>query len=392
MTTPLRVAVIGYEFMGRAHADAWRRVRAHYDVAPVELAVLVGRTESRVADAAQTLGFTEHATDWREVIGRDDIDIVDICTPGHLHAEMGIAALAAGKHVLMEKPLANSVDEARDLVAAAEAASARGTVSMLGFTYRRVPALAHARALLQDGVIGTVRQMRVAYLQDWLADATAPMTWRLRRETAGSGALGDIASHAVDQICWLLDETVTEVSGDLHTAVTERPTEDGTGTDRVTVDDAAWAWLTLSCGARASVEVSRLATGRKNQLRIEIFGSAGALTFDLERLNELALYRSSDPAGERGFRRILVTEPEHPFLDGWWPAGHVLGWDHAFVHQIRDFLTAVSTGTPASPGFADGLAVQQILAAIATSAADGTRRIGLDPPHSSIPDPQEQIR
>lgn len=375
MTAPLRIAVLGYEFMGRAHTDAWQRVRAHFDVPPVELAVLVGRREGDVAAAADRLGFAEHATDWRAVLARDDIDLVDICTPGHLHAEMGIAALAAGKHVLMEKPLANSVAEAEELAAAAESADARGIRSLLGLTYRRIPALAHARDLISRGTIGTVRQVKVAYLQDWASDETAPMTWRLRRETAGSGALGDIASHAIDQVAWLTGQSVTEVSGRLHTGVTERPTEDGAGTAAVTVDDAAWAWLTLAGGAPASVEVSRLATGRKNQLTVEVYGSAGSLAFDLERLNELQLYASGDHAGEQGFRRILVTEAEHPYLAGWWPTGHVLGWDHAFVHQMRDLLLAIRDDEAPSPSFADGLVLQRVLAAVEASDADGSRRL-----------------
>lgn len=394
MSTPLRVAVLGYEFMGRAHTDAWQRLRAHFDAPAVELAVLVGRTEEAVAEAADRLGFTDHATDWRSVVERPDIDIVDICAPGHLHAAMGVAALAAGKHVLMEKPLANSVAEAEELVRAAESAAARGVRSLLGFTYRRVPALAHARDLIRRGQIGTVRQVRVAYLQDWLADETMPMGWRLRKETAGTGALGDIGSHAIDQVCWLLSDTVTAVSGDLHTAVAERPS--GGGRERVTVDDIAWAWLTMAGGAKVSVEASRVATGRKNQLRIEVYGSEGALAFDLERLNELELHSGEDARTEQGFRRIVVTEAAHPYLDGWWPTGHMLGWDHAFVHQVRDFVVAIRDGLPTSPSFEDGLAVQRVLAAIETSAAEGSRRICLSPeefasratpPHATGPPP-----
>ncbi|HEY8296036.1 MAG TPA: Gfo/Idh/MocA family oxidoreductase, partial [Micrococcaceae bacterium] len=218
---PLGIAAIGYAFMGKAHSNAWRNVAAYFDVPAFEQRVLVGSDAAKVAEAAARYGWTESATDWREVIAREDIDIVDICAPGWLHAEIAIAALEAGKHVLVEKPLANSLAEAQAMVAAAQAARARGVQSMVGFTYRRVPALALARELIAGGRLGTVRQVRAAYLQDWLSDDQAPMTWRLRRETAGSGALGDIASHAIDQVQYLLDATVTEVSGKLHTYVTQ---------------------------------------------------------------------------------------------------------------------------------------------------------------------------
>lgn len=370
----LRVAMIGYAFMGRAHSNAWRNVGAYFDVPEVQQAVLVGRDPAAAKDAARRHGWAETATDWREVVGRPDIDIIDICAPGSLHAEIAVAALEAGQHVLVEKPLANTLSEARAMAAAAEAAP--GQVSMVGFTYRRVPALAYARGLIRAGRLGTVRQVRASYLQDWLADAGAPMTWRLRRETAGSGALGDIASHAVDQVQFLTGQAVTTASGTLRTFVPERRGPDGA--EPVTVDDAAWATLGLDGGAVASIEVSRVALGRKNALRIEIYGSAGALAFDLERPNELEFLDGANPAEESGFRRVVVTEPGHPYAGAWWPQGHVLGWEHAFTHQAADFLGAISGGHPASPSFAEGLAVQRVLDAIEGSAGNGgaTIRIG----------------
>ncbi len=364
---PLGVAVIGYAFMGKAHSNAWRNVGAFFDVPAFTQKVLVGRDADAVAAAAARYGWAESATDWREVIAREDIDIVDICAPGALHAEIAVAALAAGKHVLVEKPLANSLSEAESMVAAAQQARGRGIRSMVGFTYRRVPALALAHSLIAAGKLGVIRQVRAAYLQDWLADDESPMTWRLRRESAGSGALGDIASHAIDQVQFLLDDTVTEVSGRLHTFVTERPGPHGP--EPVTVDDAAWATLSLAGGAVASVEVSRMALGRKNSLQIEVFGSKGSLRFDLENPNELHFLDGTDPIREQGFRRILVTEPEHPYLGAWWPQGHVLGWENSFTHEIRDFLLAVGSGTDPSPSFEDGLAVQRVLAAVEESAA-----------------------
>jgi predicted dehydrogenase len=363
----LGVAVIGYAFMGKAHSQAWRNVAAYFDVPAVEQRVLVGRDAAQVTETAARYGWAETATDWREVIGRDDIHIVDVCAPGWLHAEIAIAALAAGKHVLMEKPLANSLAESEAMVAAAQAARARGVQSMVGFNYRRVPALAYARQLIADGRLGTVRQVRAAYLQDWLADEDAPMTWRLRKETAGSGALGDIASHAIDQVQFLLGDTVTEVSGRLHTFVTQRTGPHGV--EDVTVDDAAWATLLLAGGSVASVEASRIALGRKNSLRIEVYGSEGALAFDLERLNELEFLDAAGPAAEQGFRRIVVTEPEHPYVGAWWPQGHMIGWEHTFTHQIRDFLAAIRDGTAPSPSFEEGLQVQRVLTAVEESAA-----------------------
>ncbi|WP_142058678.1 Gfo/Idh/MocA family protein [Pseudarthrobacter sp. B4EP4b] len=363
----LGVAMIGYAFMGKAHSNAWRNVASYFDVPAFEQKVLVGRDAAAVAEAAAKYGWQETATDWRTVIDRDDIHIVDICAPGWMHAEIAIAALEAGKHVLLEKPLANTLAEAEAITAAAQAARAKGVQSMVGFNYRRVPALALAKELVSEGRLGAIRQVRAAYLQDWLADETAPMTWRLKKETAGSGALGDIASHAIDQVLFLLGDRVTEVSGRLQTFVDRRPGTEGL--EDVTVDDAAWATLHLASGAIASVEASRVATGRKNSLQIEIYGDKGALRFDLENLNELQFLDATAPARERGFRRIVVTEPEHPYLDAWWPQGHIIGWEHTFTHEVRDLLLAIDGGTPPSPSFEDGLEVQRILAAVEESAA-----------------------
>jgi predicted dehydrogenase len=369
---PLGVVLIGYAFMGRAHSQAWRTVGAAFDVPPIARRVVVGRDEAAVAEAARRLDWEEHATDWREVVAREDVDIVDICTPGFLHAEIAVAALEAGKHVLCEKPLANDPAEAERMVAAARAARERGQIAALGHTYRRVPALAHARALVAAGRLGEIRQVRATYLQDWLVDADAGMSWRLRRETAGSGALGDIGSHAIDQIGFVTGQAVTAVRGRLATMVTERPGPDGP--EPVTVDDAVWATLELDGGAIASVEASRMATGAKNALSLEVHGTRGALRFDLERLDELWFLDATAPIAEQGFTRILVTEPEHPYLEGWWPQGHVLGWENAFTNQAADFLAAVRDRDPAaySPDFEDGLALQRVLEAIiASDAADG---------------------
>lgn len=370
MSAPLGVAVLGTAFMGRAHSSAWRNVGAIFPETPaIAMRVLCGSDPERTSAAARTLGWQEAATDWRAVIERDDVQIVDICTPGHLHAEMADAALAAGKHVLVEKPLTTTLADAERMVAAAEGAAG---VAMLGFNYRRVPALALARQLVRDGRIGEVRTVRAAYLQDWLVDPAAPMTWRLRAETAGSGALGDLGSHVIDQILAITGQRPTGVRGTLRTFQHERQGPEGS--ERVSVDDAAWAQLDLDRGALASLEVSRVATGCKNALTIEVRGTDGAISFDLERLNELVVAEGRDawPA------RVLVTEPTHPYLDAWWPPGHVLGWDSTFTMQAADLLLSIAGSRPPEASFADGLAVQRVIDAVERSdAADGAR-IGLD--------------
>lgn len=255
------------------------------------------------------------------------------------------------------------------MVAAAAEATSRGVFSIVGFNYRRIPALALARNLVTSGRLVAIRQVRASYLQDWLSDEQSPMTWRLRAETAGSGALGDIASHAVDLVQFVLADKVAATSGPLKTFVAKRPGPSGQ-LEEVTVDDAVWANLVLGSGAVASLDASRVATGRKNALQLEIYGSEGALKFDLERLNELEFLDSTDSIAEQGFRRILVTEPEHPYLAAWWPQGHIIGWEHSFTHQVHDFLLCIEGGETPSPSFAEGLQVQQVLETIARSSAE----------------------
>jgi len=381
MTDPrprLGVGMVGHAFMGNAHSHAWRTAPRFFDLplAPV-MQVVCGRDAARTAEAAQRLGWAESDTDWHRVIERADIDLVDICTPGDTHAEIAIAALAAGKHVLCEKPLANSVAEAEEMTAAAERAASGGVRAMVGFTYRRVPAIALARRLVEQGRIGEVRHVRAQYLQDWIVDPEAPLSWRLDRARAGSGALGDIGAHIIDLTQHITGERITEVAGRLETFVKERPvaTEhaglSGTaGTERgpVTVDDAAVFLARFTGGGLGVFEATRFATGRKNAIRIEINGSAGSLAFDFEDMNVLELFDAGEPAETAGFRRIIVTEPEHPYVGAWWPAGHGLGYEHGFTHQVVDLVTAIADGTDPDPSFADGLQVQRVLAAVETSS------------------------
>ena len=376
---PLRIGMVGYAFMGAAHSQGWRTAGRVFDL-PLspELAVICGRDADAVRAAAGRYGWAETETDWRALVERDDVDLVDICTPGDSHAEIALAALAAGKHVLCEKPLANTVEEAEAMARAAEAAAAHGRLAMVGFNYRRVPATALARRMVAEGRIGRLRHVRVAYLQDWLVDPEFPLTWRLRREQAGSGSLGDLGAHIVDLAQYLAGERLAGVSAITETFVRERPLPSApssglaavstAGTGQVTVDDAALFTGRFTSGALASFEATRYATGRKNALRIELNGERGSLAFDLERLNELEYHDGTEPGTHAGFRRILVTEPDHPYLEGWWPPGHGLGYEHTFVHQARDLVHAVAEGRMPEPSFADGLQVQRVLAAVEESA------------------------
>ncbi|MCX4470676.1 Glucose-6-phosphate 3-dehydrogenase [Micromonospora sp. MW-13] len=400
----LRVGMVGYAFMGAAHSQAWRTVNRVYDLpARVRMSLVCGRDTAKVADAADRLGWEAHTTDWRRLVESDEIDVVDICTPGDSHAEIALAALAAGKHVLCEKPLANTVAEARAMAAAAATARASGVRSMCGFNYRRVPAVAMMRRLIAEGRLGTIRHVRAAYLQDWIVDPQFPLVWRLQRDRAGSGALGDIGAHIIDLTQFVTGQRITGVSAVTETFVKERPLPaessglaaqaagngavDGHGpaTGTVTVDDAAVFVARLDGGALATYEASRFATGRKNALRVEINGSLGTLAFDLERLNELEFYDATRPAAEQGFTRILMTEEDHPYMSAWWPPGHIIGYEHSFTHQMRDFVEAVATGADPAPSFTDGLQVQLVLDAVTRSAELDSTWTDVEPTLEAVP-------
>ena len=370
MKTTVNVALIGYAFMGRAHSNAYRQVAPFFGprLTP-RLKVLCGRTKSNVEKAARTLGWDEAATDWEAVINRKDIDIVDVATPGDLHAPMAIEAARAGKVVFCEKPLANSVREAERMLAAVRKAR---VTNMVCHNYRRAPAVMLAKHILETGQLGEIRHFRGAYLQDWINDPDFPLLWRLDKKRSGSGALGDIGAHVVDLARFLVGE-IKEVSGDLRTFIKTRPLPDNPRKrGRVTVDDAAIAIARFANGAAGTIEGTRFATGRKNANRFEINGSLGSIAFDLERMNELELYLESGPRNERGFRRILVTESNHPFVKAWWPPGHIIGYEHTFTHTVYDLLEAMADGRQPEPSFADGVKTQRVLEAIEKSAK--TRR------------------
>ena len=374
----LSVGMVGYAFMGAAHSHAWRTAPRFFDL-PLRprMAAVAGRDPEGVRAAAERLGWESTETSWQALVERDDIDLVDVCTPGHTHAEIVIAALEAGKHVLCEKPLANSVEEAEAMTRAAERAAADGVRAMVGFTYRRVPAISLARQLVAEGRLGTLHHVRAQYLQDWIVDPQAPLSWRLEKDKAGSGALGDIGAHIIDITQFITGDTITRVSGRLRTFVDERPLPSehaglsgtaGTGTGKVTVDDAATFLADFRGGAMGVFEATRFASGRKNAIRIEINGSRGSIAFDFEDMNVLHFFDGTEDAGTAGFRRILVTEAVHPYVGAWWPPGHVIGYEHGFIHQAVDLVRAIADGTDPTPTFADGLQVQRVLAAVETSS------------------------
>ncbi|WP_034261608.1 Gfo/Idh/MocA family protein [Actinospica robiniae] len=378
----LRIGLVGHGFMGRIHSHAWQTVSRAFDL-PLDLeqTALAGRDADRVERAARSWGWASAETDWRRLVERDDIDLIDITTPGALHVEIALAALAAGKHVLCEKPLANTLAEAERMTAAAESAARQGIRSMVGFNYRRTPALSLARDMVAEGRLGEIRHVRALYLQDWINDPDFPLVWRLRKEEAGSGALGDLGAHLIDLAAFLTGQRISGLSALTRTFIDERPLAAsssglaGVGQaerGRVSVDDAAVFFATCEGGAIATFEATRFAPGRKNAMRIELNGSKGSVAFDFESMNELQYYDATAVSTHAGFARILATEPQHPYMEAWWPPGHGLGYDHTFTNQMRDLVMAIASGEPPTPSFADGLYVQRVLNAVETSAQSGS--------------------
>jgi predicted dehydrogenase len=359
----LTVGMLGYRFMGQAHANALARLPMFFpDTPDTERSVLVGRDEAALADAADRLGFERTATDWRAVV--DEVDVLYNLGPNDLHVEPSIAALEADTHVFCEKPLAHTLSGAERMAAAARESDATAGIA---FNYRFIPAIRYARRLVADGFLGEVHHVRATYLQDWLVDPEAPWSWRNSAEVAGSGALGDLGAHSIDLAQYLLGDRIERVSGHLETFVEERPVPGEEGARPVTVDDAYTAQAAFEGGAMGTFEASRFATGHKNGNVIEINGSEGSLRFDLERLNELEVLDADD----RGFETVLVTEEDDPYIEHWWPPGHVIGWEHTFVHENHEFLSAAADGESHDPDFQEGLAVQRVLDAIETADERG---------------------
>jgi predicted dehydrogenase len=369
----LGIGMAGYAFMGRAHSQAWRTVGHFFDLPLTpRLAAICGRDQARVAAAAARLGWAATETDWKRLVQRDDVDLVDVCTPGSSHAEISIAALEAGKHVLCEKPLANTVGEARAMAAAAERAAARGVRAMVGFNFRRVPAVALARELIAAGRLGAIRHVRGAYLGSHLLDPELPLVWRLQATEAGSGALGDLGAHVIDLAQYLTGDRIAGVSALTETFVRERPLADGSGArGPVTVDDAALFIGRFAGGALGTFEATRFATGHTEGLSVEVNGELGSVVWELGALNELRLFDATEEPATQGFRRIQVTRAGHPYAGAWWPDGHTIGYEHTFTHEVRDLLQAIAAGRDPVPTFADGLQVQEVLDAVQRSAASG---------------------
>jgi len=375
------VAIIGTKFMGKAHSNAWTSVTKFFNVgiAPV-LKVACGLDEKGTSEFAARWGWQEAVGDWKKVVERKDIDIIDICTPTYLHKDIVLAAARNGKQIFCEKPIALNFAEASEMYAAAEKA---GVLHYLNHNYRRTPAIAYARQLIEAGKIGQIFHWRGAYLQDWITDPSFPLTWHLQKKYAGAGPHYDLNSHSVDLARYLVGE-VKAVSAMMKTFVTERPLPgQGAGTFKsgtaasekgaVTVDDAAFMVAEFENGALGAFEASRFASGRKNFNYFEIYGSKGSLAFDLERMNELQFLNLADPPDEQGFRTILVTNSTHPYVGAWWPPGHIIGYEHEFTHAVADFLTAMEKGTKIAPNLWDGMKDMQVLEAAIQSATTGRK-------------------
>jgi predicted dehydrogenase len=379
----LKVAMIGYGFMGKIHSHAWRSVNHFFPNAPrVEMTVICGRSAEALEGARVQFGWHEAETDWKKIIARPDIDIVDICTAGDTHEEIAIAALKAGKHVICEKPLANNAAEAKAMTSAAEEAMKSGVRSMVAFNYRRVPGLAFARQMIESGKLGEIFHVRANYLQDWIIDPEFPLVWRLDKKIAGSGALGDIGAHIIDASYFLTGSKVTSVSGQMKTFIKERPlpaaytgltARPAAGRGEVTVDDTAVFTANFANGAIGIFEATRFAAGRKNAMSIEVNGSKGSLYFNFEDMNQILFHDHTEASQDSGFKKILTTDGAHPYVAAWWPAGCILGYEHTFTHEVYDFVVAINTGKNPSPSFADGLDVQEVLDAVEASAKNNSQ-------------------
>jgi predicted dehydrogenase len=378
----INVALIGCKFMGKAHSNAWKNAPHFFDMdlRPV-LKVVCDTNEQVLGEFARRWGWQETETDWRKIVAREDIDIVDIATPPDVHCEIAVAAAEAGKHVFCEKPIARNAVEADRMCQAAEK---NGIVHYLNHEYRRCPAVALARQLIDEGRIGRIFHWRGAYLQSWLVDPDFPLTWHLRKETAGSGPQNGINSHSVDLARYLVGEIKSVVAMQTNFVTERTPAGDAAGTfnaagatggpkEKVTVEDAISMIVEFENGALGSFEASNFAPGRKNYNYFEIYGAKGSLIFDLERMNELQFFSAEDPEHAQGFRKILATESCHEYMANWWPPGHSIGFEHEFHHGVVDFVDAIDKGTTVTPNFLDGLKCMEVLEAGLEAARTGTK-------------------
>ncbi len=373
------IGLIGYAFMGKTHSNAYRQVGRFFEpeAKPVMRAIC-GRNEENVRKAADKLGWQSYETDFRKLIERPDIDIIDIGAPGNEHKEMAILAAQAGKTILCEKPLGNTLPEAREMLAAAEKAK---IVNMVCFNYRRVPAIALAKQMIEDGTLGEIYHFRATYLQDWIVDPNFPLVWRLRKEIAGSGSLGDLGAHLIDTAQYLVG-SITSLSALTETFIKERPLQAAATGDeglggfkaseemgQVTVDDAALFLARFQNGAVGTFEATRFALGRKNHNSFEINGSKGSIVFNFQQMNELEYYDNADREGRQGFRTIQASESVHPYMSAYWPVGHIIGYEHTFINTILDLLNAHARGEQVHADFRDGAQVNAVLDTIESAAA-----------------------
>ena len=363
----LNVAMVGHAFMGRAHGNAYRQVNHFFDL-PMQVvpAVVVGRDAARARAAAHRLGFARATTDLAAVLADPAVHVVDVATPNDSHHAIAMAALQAGKHVLCEKPLAMKLAEAKEMQALAKKQRVRVG---LWHNYRRAPATSLAARMIARGDLGEIRQVRAVYLQDWLSDAAVPASWRTSRKACGSGAHGDLNAHLIDLTRALTGLEFESVCGLQQTFTKQRPDGHG-GVARVDVDDAFCFLARFQGGAIGTYEATRTAPGRKNHNCIEVSGSRGSLRWNLERMNELEVFSFDDPRDGQGFRTVMCMDAVHPYAANWWPDGHIVGYEHTFVHHVADFVRALHDGGPFRPDFGDGVAVQAVLEAALRSVQE----------------------
>jgi predicted dehydrogenase len=365
------IGMLGYAFMGKAHSNAFRTIpyMMYPPVAIPRLVAVAGRNQAAVQAAADRFGYEKAYTNWQDLVADPDVQLFDNGGPNNAHAEPTIAAAMVGKHVFCEKPLARTAEEAKTMLDAVEKA---GVKHMVAYNYRFVPAIVHARNLIASGALGRIFHFRAVYLQDWIIDPNFPMTWRFTKEVAGSGSLGDLGSHILDLGRFLVGEPV-KVMGMLKTFITERPDGEG-GRAQVDVDDAVTALLEFDNGALGTIEATRFANGHRNGNMWEINGENGSIKFNLERLNELDVYWADGKKETLGFTNVLVSEGYHPYWSNWWPAGHMIGWEHTFVHEFHHFFDAIVNNKDVAPygaTFVDGYRNNVICDAIAESAQTG---------------------
>ncbi len=366
----LRVGLIGHQFMGVAHSNAFRNAGIWYDMpCNIELtAVCAKDSQENLQAFADKFGWKSIETDYEKLCARDDIDLISVATPGFLHKPMVLEAVKNGKHVLCEKPLANTLVDAIDMAEAAHKANVR---HCCGYSYRSTPSQALAKQLIDEGKLGRIYHVYARYAQDWIVDPNFPMVWRFDKKLAGSGSLGDICAHSIDAARFITGLDIKEVVGNLKTMVPERPLnadEPNGEKGQVTVDDVAQFLCTFDNGATGCFEATRLATGRKNNNTIEINGEKGSIKWDFEDQNYLQFYDRTAPAHQQGFARINATDSVHPYGGGPWPVGHGIGYADCFVIEVVNFLTAITDDTEYHPDFFDGLAVQKVLDAIERSS------------------------